>query len=250
MFFTQPLRMSKPQAGADRPRSWYEIKGATEEVAEVRIYDSIGYWGITAGDFAAELEAIKAKAITLRINSAGGDVFDGMAIYNLLRDHPATVTTRVDGLAGSIASIVALAGDTVTIPKTAYMMIHQPWAFTIGNASDMRAMADVLDKVAGPMVEIYAEKTGKTEAEVIELLDAETWLTGAEAVEAGFADELLRTTSDATEDDDDDDATEAAAAALDPSIFVNPPPELAGDSTPAADAIELQRRRLRLMELE
>ncbi len=96
--FYHPMRMSKPVAGV---KSWFEIRGAAEAVAEIRIYDSIGWWGITADDFAAELENVTAERIVLRVNSAGGDVFDGFAIYNLLRDHPATVETKIDGIAAS-----------------------------------------------------------------------------------------------------------------------------------------------------
>lgn len=240
--FYHPLRMTRPEANG--PKTWYDIKGATEEVAEIRIYDSIGYWGVTAADFAAELATVTAPRILLRVNSAGGDVFDGLAIFNLLRDHPATVETRVDGLAGSIASIIALAGNTVAIAETAFMMIHNPWAFAIGNAADMRAMADTLDKISEPLVKVYTNKTGKPAEEIRGLLDAETWYTGAEAVEAGLADVLLEL-SDATEADSDQ-----AAAAINPAIYVNPPAELAGDTQPAADALELQKRRLALMGLE
>lgn len=251
MFFKHQFT-GKPQAGA-KPRSWYEMKAAAaEDTTEIRVYDYIGWYGVEAADFAAELEKVTTSKITLRINSPGGDVFDGLAIFNLLRDHPATITTKIDGLAASIASVIALAGDTVTIPATAFMMIHNPWAFVIGNAEDMRAMADTLDKVASPLVGIYSQKTGKDPADVRELLAAETWYTGEEAVEAGLADVLIGTSDDAEEESEaqaGDDAA-AAAAAFDPSLFSNPPAELAGDTRPAADALELQRRRLRLMELE
>lgn len=245
--FYYPLRMSKPVAGV---RSWFEIKNAAEPIAEIRVYDSIGYWGITADDFAAELEKVTADRIILRVNSAGGDVFDGFAIYNLLRDHPATVETKIDGFAASIASIVALAGETVTIPDSAFMMIHNPFAFVIGNSAEMRSMADVLDKIAGPMVKIYAQKTGKPADEIRDLMESETWFTGEEAVEAGLADELIKTSDDTEEDPDASaDGQAAAAASIDPSIFANPPAELAGDSQPAADALEIRRRRLRLMDM-
>ncbi len=251
MFFKHQFA-GKPQAAAG-PRSWFEIKAAADDdTTEILIYDYIGWYGVEAGDFAAELEKVTTPKITLRINSPGGSVFDGFAIFNLLRDHPATVTSKVDGIAASIASLIALAGETVEIPKTAFMMIHNPWAFVIGNAADMRAMADTLDKVASPLVGVYSEKTGKKPDEIRELLDAETWYTGEEAVEAGLADVLIDTSS-AAEGESETDAGEnaaAAAAAFDPSLFSNPPAELAGDTSPAADAIELQRRRLRLMELE
>ena len=244
--------MTKPAAGA---RPWFEIKAAKGDgPAEIRIYDSIGWWGVTAKDFAGELDAIQADEITLRINSSGGDVFDGFAIYNLLRDHPAKIRTIVDGFAASIASIIALAGDTIEVHEASVVMIHDPWGVGIGNAEELRALADVLDKtIAGPMAKIYSDRMEKPIDEIRDLMKSETWYTGEEAVESGFASKLI--TSDSSED------AAAANAGRDLSGFRNPPAELAGDDQQPAgeeesasdaddDLVGLMRRRLALQELD
>ena len=243
--------MTKPAAGA---RPWFEFRAAKGDgPAEIRIYDSIGWWGVTAKDFAAELDKVEADEIDLRINSSGGDVFDGFAIYNLLRDHPATVRTIVDGFAASIASIIALAGDSVEVHEASVVMIHDPWGVGIGNASELRQLADVLDKtIAAPMAKIYADRMDKSVDEIRDLMESETWYTGEEAVESGFASRLI-----ASDPPDKD-----AGAARDLSGFRNPPAPAADDQdeppnadgkTPAADddqLIELMRRRLALQELD
>jgi ATP-dependent Clp endopeptidase proteolytic subunit ClpP len=172
---------------------WYRIEAKAEK-AEIWIYEYIGedFWtgGVTAKNFQKDLDAIKAKQIDLHINSPGGDVFDGVTIYNLLKQHPANVTTYIDGLAASIASVVALAGDKVYMAENALYMIHNPWGFAMGDANDMRKTADVLDKVRGSMMTTYVSASGKTEEEIIPLLDAETWMDAEEAKEFGFVDEI------------------------------------------------------------
>jgi ATP-dependent protease ClpP protease subunit len=244
--------MTKPAAGA---RPWYEIKAAAGDgPAEIRIYDSIGWWGLTAKDFAAELDNVQAEEIVLRINSSGGDVFDGFAIYNLLRDHPAKVTTIVDGFAASIASIIALAGEKIQVHEASVVMIHDPWGVGIGNAEELRQLADVLDKtIAGPMAKLYSDRMDKPIEEIRDLMKSETWYTGEEAVESGFASELIA--SDSSED------AAAALAGRDLSGFRNPPAELAGEVQPPAvdeesasthddELVGLMRRRLALQELD
>ena len=173
---------------------WYEIKNKAER-AEIWIYEYIGedFWtggGVTAKNFQKELSEIKASQIDLHINSPGGEVFDGIAIYNLLKQHPAKVTTYIDGLAASIASVIALAGSPIIMAENALYMVHNPSGMAIGTANDMRSLADVLDKVASTMIGTYTAKTGKTEADIKSLLDAETWMTADEAKEAGFIDEI------------------------------------------------------------
>jgi ATP-dependent protease ClpP protease subunit len=170
---------------------WYRISNAAGDggPAEVVIYDEIGYWGVTAASFMDELRAITADKIDLRLNSPGGDVFDGIAIHNVLRSHAATVTTYVDSLAASIASVIALAGDRVVMQPHSQMMIHDAWGLTVGNADDMRDMASLLDRQSNNVAGIYAEKAGGTEASWREAMKAETWYTADEAVAAGLADE-------------------------------------------------------------
>ena len=173
-------------------QSWYSIKAKANDTAEISIYDEIGYWGITAKSFSKDLKSLgnNLKQINLHIHSPGGDVFDGIAIYNLLKNHPANVTVYIDGLAASMASVIAMAGNEVIMPENAMMMIHKPWGIQGGDAEDMRKYADLLDKVENTLIPAYASKTGKTPEELAEMLSAETWLNGKECVEQGFADKL------------------------------------------------------------
>lgn len=169
---------------------------ADSDEAEVLVYDDIGASffgeGISAKQFVKDLAGIKASLITVRINSAGGDVFDGLAIYNALRRHEAAVVTEIDGLAASIASIIALAGEEVRMADNAFFMIHDPWGMGVGNADEMRELADLLDKVGGSLANIYAEKTGMDKAEVQALMNAETWFDAEEAKAAGLVDTLVK----------------------------------------------------------
>ena len=174
--------------------NWYKIENKSDK-AEVWIYDSIGedFWsggGVTAKKFQEELSAIKKSQIDLHINSPGGAVFEGMAIYNLLKQHPANVTTYIDGIAASIASVIALAGNEVHMADNALFMVHNPSGMVMGTAADMRSLADVLDKIRSAMSVVYSKKSGKTDEEISALLDAETWMTASEAMEAGFVDSV------------------------------------------------------------
>lgn len=173
-------------------QSWYSIKAKANDTAEISIYDEIGFWGVSAASFAQDLKdcGSNLKQINLHIHSPGGDVFDGIAIYNLLKNHPANVTVYIDGLAASMASVIAMAGNEVIMPENAMMMIHKPWGIQGGDAEDMRKYADLLDKVENTLIPAYASKTGKTPEELAEMLSAETWLNGKECVEQGFADKL------------------------------------------------------------
>jgi ATP-dependent Clp protease protease subunit len=177
---------------AQRRGPGYEVRnGPSADSAEVLIYEPIGGWmGISANDFAKDLKAITAPTIHVRLNSPGGDVFDGVAIYNALRTHDARVIVHVDGLAASIASIIALAGDEVRIAENAFFMIHDPWAFSIGNAAEMRKMADTLDKIGGSLVDTYMKKSGASRKTVETWMHEETWFTAQEAIDEGFADAL------------------------------------------------------------
>lgn len=173
-------------------QSWFTIKAAANDTAEISIYDEIGFWGVTAQQFAKDLKALgnNLKQINLHIHSPGGDVFDGIAIYNLLKNHPANKTVYIDGLAASMASVIAMAGNEIIMPENAMMMIHKPWGIQGGDADDMRKYADLLDKVESTLIMAYVAKTGKSESDLAEMLKVETWLTGKECVEQGFADKL------------------------------------------------------------
>lgn len=176
---------------------WNLKKTSKNNSAELQLYGPVSeysWWGdeVTPKAFREELNALgDVDEIVVRLNSAGGDVFAGLHIYQLLKEHKAKVTVRVEGLAASIASIIACAGDTIIMPKGSMMMIHNPWTSVWGaEANDLRHTADVLDKIRDALVEVYAEKTGMEADEIKALMDAETWLTASDAVEKGFATEL------------------------------------------------------------
>ncbi len=172
-------------------KSWYSIAAkADAKTADISIYDEIGYFGVTAKQFIGELKALDVATVNLAINSPGGQVFDAIAIYNALRQHPASIEVTVMGVAASAASLIAMAGDKIVMPENSFMMIHNPLNFAYGNADDLREMADVLDKIGASLVATYVARTGKSEEEIKALLDAETWLNAEEAVAQGFADEL------------------------------------------------------------
>lgn len=188
---TMMMPMAKTPIDEVRAEQWYRIRAAGRGSAEIAIYDEIGGWGVTAKQFAEELKALgDLSLISLHIHSPGGSTFEGMAIYNLLVSHPARVEVTIDGLAASMASVIAMAGETIIMPENAMMMIHQPWGIQGGDAEAMRQYADLLDKVEKNMVNAYTKKSGKSEDEVKAMLADETWLTGPEAVEHGFADQL------------------------------------------------------------
>ena len=167
--------------------NWYNIKNLSESSAEVVIYDEIGAFGIESKSFIDELSTIsKDKEILLRINSPGGSVIDGLAIYDAIRRTPQKVTTRIEGLAASIASIIALAGDEVIMSENSLFMIHNVWGGETGDSKDMRKAADLMDKMSGKLVSIYMAKSGKEESEIKSWMDSETWFNAEEALEAGF----------------------------------------------------------------
>ncbi len=176
---------------------WYDIKAKGSQSAEVNIYGDIGesWWGesITAKQFVKDLSALNVETLTVRINSYGGAVSDGIAIYNAIKRHKAATTVVVDGVAVSIASLIAMAGDTVEMADNALMMIHAPWSYASGNAVDLREAADVLDKFASAMSGSYADKTGKTIDAVMGWLTdgIDHWFTAAEAQAEGLIDNVV-----------------------------------------------------------
>lgn len=168
-------------------REWFSFENRGGEL-RVDIFDEIGFFGVTASDFTRELQAVQANSISLHLNSPGGDVFDGIAIYNALKAHPASVNITVDGIAASIASVIAMAGDTVTMSKCAMMMIHEPFAFVIGDSRDMRKQADALDLMGDSIAGIYADRAGGKPEEWRAAMAEETWYGDQDAVNAGLAD--------------------------------------------------------------
>ena len=160
----------------------------------ITIFGAIGadFWdeGITAKSVSRQLRAI-GGAVEVQINSPGGDVFEGFAIYNALREHPYNVTIKVIGMAASAASIIAMAGDTVQIGAAAFIMIHNCSVMGYGNKHDLRELADFLEPFDNALKDVYAARTGQKVNDLTKWLDAETYMSGAQAIERGFADELL-----------------------------------------------------------
>jgi ATP-dependent Clp protease, protease subunit len=194
-------------------KRWYEFRAQTKST-EIVIYDEIGAFGIPAKAFLDELKALGPVAeLTVRINSPGGSVFDGVAIYNALKRHDARVAVWIDGIAASIASMIAMAGDEVVMPENAMLMLHDPSGLVMGTAADMRAMSAALDKMKAGMVSAYRGKSGRDDAEIEALMAAETWLSAQEAVDLGLADRIAQPVR--------------MAAHFDLSRFRNIPPQLA-----------------------
>jgi ATP-dependent Clp protease, protease subunit len=173
---------------------WYEIKALADDVTEVLIYGEIGKsWdgsGISARDFVMELDGITSAKINLRINSGGGEVFEGAAIANAIKRCAADVSVIVDGLAASSASMIALSGNSLTMAANSFMMIHDPWTWAMGNADELMKQAELLDKLAGKMAQLYAEKCGKPAEQMRAAMKSETWYTAEEAKAVGLCDSI------------------------------------------------------------
>lgn len=203
-----------PQA-LDRWNPGVRAAGDGEPDNTISVLDVIGedWWtggGITAKRVSGALRAIGKRDVVVNVNSPGGDYFEGLAIYNLLREHPAKVTVKVLGLAASAASVIAMAGDEVQIARAGFLMIHNTWVVAMGDRHGLREAAEWLAPFDVTAADIYAARTGLATDEVARMMDRETWIGGAEAVDRGFADDLLP--SDAIAADGGDAAAAAAAA--------------------------------------
>lgn len=171
-------------------KSWYNIEGKASESPTVYIYGVVGAYDIGAKDFVKELSTIKAKEMTLRMHSPGGNVFEGMTIFNAIEEHPAKVKGQVDGMCGSICSVIAMACDTLTMAKGSMMMIHNASGPVHGNAKEMRKIAGVLDQVDGIQANAYCEKTGMAMPEILALMENETFMNAEKAKSLGFCDAI------------------------------------------------------------
>jgi len=191
------------------------IKAAKSDENSISVFDVIGAdWygdGVTASRIAAALRSIGGADVTVNINSPGGDMFEGLAIYNLLREYEGKVTVKVLGLAASAASIIAMAGDEVQIGRGAFLMIHNCWVYAMGNRHDLQQIAADMMPFDKAMNDIYGARTGLDAATIDAMMDAETYIGGSDAVEKGFADRLLA----ADEIADGDDSPAAALRKLD-----------------------------------
>lgn len=183
-----PARVIENYAATGLPET-LSFRAAEGGGSELLLYDEIGFWGITAADFVQALAAVPPGPMTLRINSPGGDAFDGIAIYNAVKSR-GNVSVVIDGIAASAASFIAMAGDKVTAGENTFMMIHRASGVTIGNSVDHRAMADVLDKLDGQIAGMYAAKASKPADGFLEAMTAETYYTAQQAKDAGLVDEV------------------------------------------------------------
>lgn len=170
--------------------NWYQIKAQANKSADVYIYDYIGDYGVEAKRFVMELQALDVEQINLRINSPGGSVTDGFAIYNALHRHPAKIIAHIDSLAASMASIIALTGETVHMADNAFYMIHRPWAYAVGDAEELSKIIEILDKNEAKIVNIYHQKSNLADDKIKAMMYETSWLTAAEAKEYGFIDEI------------------------------------------------------------
>lgn len=199
-------------------KTWFNIKNSAAGEIEIYVFDEIGLYGIRASDFVKNLKAqANVKKIVLIINSPGGDPFDAIAMMAALRNHPAAVTVRIDGLAASAASILAMAGKPIIMPENAMLMIHNPAGGAVGEADDLRDVADALDKITLAIVASY-RRSGKTDDEIKAIMADETWYTAAEAVAEGFADEVVPAVD--------------IAARFDLAKFKNPPVKIQAQRAP------------------
>jgi ATP-dependent Clp endopeptidase proteolytic subunit ClpP len=198
---------------ATQPKSWFHVK-AKAESAEVLIYDEIGGWGISAKDFIDSINPHKGKPLTVRINSPGGSVLEGFAIYNYLKGFNATV--KIDGIAASMASVIAMAGKRIEMAENSFLMIHNPSGLVWGNAEEMRETAEVLDKLGSSIALAYQRRSGKGEDQVKAWMSDETWFSAREAKECGLCDDITEEI--------------AISANLNLSKFSKPPTALRVDS--------------------
>lgn len=219
-------------AWAERPRA-----AEADEPNTISVYDVIGYdpWsgdGVTARRVAGALRAIGQKPVTVAINSPGGDMFEGLAIYNLLREHPAEVNVRVMGLAASAASIIAMAGDRIEMGLGSFLMIHNAWGVVIGDSEEMIAAGETFRQFNAAMAEIYAARSGLDEAEIRDMMTAESWIRASEAVDRGFADGTF---------DGPEEAPETAAARAEVSARRKLDAALARAGMPRSERRQLMR---------
>ncbi len=199
----------------DKP-AWYSVQALGEDTQEIFIYDVIGWPYNDVGELVRTMAGMKDKPILARINSPGGDVFDGMALFNAFANHPGGVSVRIESLAASMASVVAMAGKKVEAYRNTMLMIHNAWVMAIGDENVLREIADLLEKIDGNILDIYTGKTKTGKKEMKQMMAEETWMTAQEAKEKGFIDTIL-------------ESGKPAKAQFDLSIFAHAPDDLLSD---------------------
>ncbi len=223
---------TKPAAQKDTVYKVVKNAGGKASEAEIYLYDEIGFWGVSATQFAKDLKALGAvETIHLHISSDGGEVFDGRAIYNQLASHKARVIVYVDGIAASIASLIAMAGNEIRMGDGSFMMIHNAWTIAVGNASEMRRKADTLDLIDGSIRKTYASRTKQPVDKIKTWMDDETWMDAETAVERGFADVVAA-------------PLQVAARLRNATRYSNIPAALKPSRVSAADAVAAMRKTI------
>lgn len=192
----------------DKP-DWWKVEASTDDAEEILIYDFIGWPFNDPYELNQHLKSLNGKDVTFRINSPGGDVFDGLTIFSAMREYKGRITTKIEGMAASMASVIALGGGEVQAHKHAMYMIHEPLVLTIGNQHELREVADILQKISVNFVDIYSEKAGGKKRDIQQKMKDETWFSAKEAKEYGFIDTVLD--------------LPAARAGFDLSVFANVP---------------------------
>lgn len=220
------MRLNNRSLFHPHAKSTPKIENKIDETT-VYLYDEISWWGIKAEQFVKDLGSITTSTIHLRFNTPGGSVFDGMAIYNAIKQHKAKVIGHVDGLAASISSVILMACDEIRMGEGGFIMIHEPWSMVVGSSDEMRKEADLLDKVEDTIINTYMNKCKKKKEEVKSMMEEETWLNATEAMEMGFCDCM-------DNDDEDEKKKKAKAQSIlfDLSAFANVPDSLK-ESKPA-----------------
>ena len=185
-------RVRRPLARARQGQDdqWFRLQNKAGETPALYIYDEIGYFGDSAKSLVDQLNQIDGGQIDVHLNSPGGEIFDGLAIYQALKNHPAKITVRIDGLAASIASVIAMAGDKIVMAPKASLMVHDGWTMAVGSAKDMRKTADLLDKQSDIIASVYAEKTNQSAEFWREIMSDDAWYNAEEALEAGLINEI------------------------------------------------------------
>ena len=179
--------MSKSPA----PISALAFRNVTATSADLYLYEPIGF-GVSASEFIKQLVGLKVSTINVHINSPGGSVFDGFAIYNALHAHPASIVVHIDGIAASIASVIAMAGDKILMAENAMMMVHCPSCGADGGADYLRTQADVLDQLETNIANVYAARSGMSPGDAVAMMESETWLTAAECLAKGLCTEVVQ----------------------------------------------------------
>ena len=222
-----------------RPCFKFITAASAEAPAVLSIYDEIGFWGVQADDFRSSLNAITSKDLEVEISSPGGDYFAGLSMYHMLRQSGKTITTKVMGVAASAASIVFMAGDKRSMPDNTFLMVHNPSNGSGGNAKEHRKAADTLDKIAVGMRTVYSRNSSMSDDEIDTMLDTDTWISAAEALDMGLATEVTDGIKVAASFDmARADLPEAVRAVFKAAVVPPADEPEAPEDTPAADPVD------------